>query len=162
VDGKIYHGATPGEAEIGHVRLARDGATVESRCSGWAVDARVRDLIAKQPGSVLGRLVGGERGGEARHLVAALGQGDAAAKRVLNETVEDLAFGLSHVVHLIHPDIIILGGGLSGLGEPLVDGVRTALKNFSMEAFAPGPTIALAALGEDAVPVGALELAKAG
>jgi hypothetical protein len=29
-----------------------------------------------------------------------------------------------------------------------------------MEAFAPGPKIALAALGEDAVPMGALELAR--
>ena len=36
LDGKIYHGAIPGEAEIGHVRLDRDGTTVESRCSGWA------------------------------------------------------------------------------------------------------------------------------
>src|SRR5262252_413372 len=34
VDGKIYHGATPGESEIGHVRLDRVGTTVESRCSG--------------------------------------------------------------------------------------------------------------------------------
>src|SRR5205814_938954 len=42
VDGKIYHGATPGEAEIGHVRLDRQGTTVESRCSGWAVDAKIR------------------------------------------------------------------------------------------------------------------------
>src|SRR5882672_1590045 len=33
VEGKIYHGATPGESEIGHVRLDRGGATVESCCS---------------------------------------------------------------------------------------------------------------------------------
>jgi glucokinase len=160
VEGRIYHGAAPGEAEIGHVRLARDGTTVESRCSGWAVDARIRDLIARQPGSLLGRFVGNERGGEARHLVPALKQGDAAAERILNETAEDLAFGLSHVVHLFHPEVIILGGGLSALGEPLVKGVRTALRYFTMEAFAPGPRLALAALGEDAVPIGALELAK--
>ena len=39
VDGRIYHGAKPGEAEIGHVRLDRNGTIVEARCSGWAVDA---------------------------------------------------------------------------------------------------------------------------
>src|SRR3954468_6941010 len=33
----IYHGAMPGEAEIGHVRLDRKGTTIESRCSGWAI-----------------------------------------------------------------------------------------------------------------------------
>ena len=41
---RIYHGTTPGESEIGHVRLDRKGTTVESRCSGWAVDARLREL----------------------------------------------------------------------------------------------------------------------
>ena len=159
VDGKIYHGAKPGEAEIGHVRLDRDGTIVEARCSGWAVDARIRELKVKEPGSLLARLAGQTVGGEAKHLAAAWQQGDAAARRLLQETAEDLAFGLSHVVHLFHPEIIVLGGGLSGVGEPLRASVEGALRPFTMEAFAPGPRIALAALGEDAVPVGALKLA---
>ncbi len=160
VDGEIYHGATPGEAEIGHLRLDRDGTILESRCSGWAVDARIRDLIAREPASVLARLAGQSVGGEAMHLVAALGQGNLAARRVLDQTAEDLAFGLSHVVHLFHPEVIVLGGGLAGIGEPLRAAVERELARFIMEAFAPGPKVALAALGEEAVPVGALELAQ--
>ncbi|MCX6925427.1 MAG: ROK family protein [Verrucomicrobia bacterium] len=159
VDGKIYHGAKPGEAEIGHVRLDREETIVEARCSGWAVDARIRELRSKEPESMLARLAGQAAGGEARHLAAAWQQGDAAARRLLKETAEDLAFGLSHVVHLFHPEIIILGGGLSGVGEPLRASVEVALGRFVMDAFAPGPRIALAALGEDAVPVGAPKLA---
>jgi glucokinase len=159
VNGKIYHGAKPGESEIGHVRLDRAGTVVEARCSGWAVDAKIRELKSREPGSVLARLTGEESGGEAKHLAAACQQGDAAAKRLLHETAEDLAFGLSHVVHLFHPEIIVLGGGLSNVGEPLRVAVGGALRRFVMEAFAPGPRIALAALGEDAVPVGALKLA---
>ena len=159
-DGTIYHGAKPGEAEIGHVRLDRHGTIVEALCSGWAVDARIRELKLKEPGSLLARLTGQTVGGEAKHLAADWQQGDAAARRLLQETAEDLAFGLSHVVHLFHPEIIILGGGLSGVGEPLRASVESALRQFTMEAFAPGPRIALAALGEDAVPVGALELAR--
>ena len=159
VDGKIYHGATPGESEIGHVRLDRDGTTVESRCSGWSVDARIRELNLKDPHSLLARLSAQTPGGEAQHLATALQQGDAIAKRLVQETADDLAFGLSHVVHLFHPEIIILGGGLSAVGEPLRASVETALSRFTMEAFAPGPRFALAALGEDAVPVGALKLA---
>ena len=160
VDGRIYHGAKPGEAEIGHVRLDRQGTIVEARCSGWAVDARIRELRVREPEGVLARLTGGMVGGEAKHLAAAWRQGDAAARRLLQETAEDLAFGLSHVVHLFHPEIIVLGGGLSGVGEPLRASVESALRPFTMEAFAPGPRIALAGLGEDAVPVGALELAR--
>ena len=87
-------------------------------------------------------------------------QGDAAAQQIVRELIEDVAFGLSHAVHLLHPQIIVLGGGLSGLAEALRSGVEAVLPRFVMEAFAPGPRIALAGLGEDAVPVGALLLAR--
>ena len=56
--------------------------------------------------------------------------------------------------------MIVLGGGLSLIGEPLRVAVETALRSFIMDAFAPGPRVAIAQLGEDVVPVGALELAK--
>jgi glucokinase len=158
--GRIYHGASPGEAEIGHVRLDRAGTTVESRCCGWAMDARVGELRHTAPESALARLAANDPGGEARHLGAALRLGDAAAQRLLAELTEDLAFGLSHVVHLFHPQVIVLGGGLANLGEPLRAGVETQLRRFIMEAFAPGPAVRLTALGEDVVPVGALALTR--
>jgi glucokinase len=160
VDGSVYHGAKPGEAEIGHVRLDRNGMIVEGRCSGWAVDRRIRELKEKEPQSLLAKLVGQVVGGEAKHLTVALQQGDPAAERLLREITDDLAFGLSHVVHLFHPEIIILGGGLSKVGELLRAGVESGLQRFMMEAFLPGPKVVLAALGEDAVPVGALLLAE--
>jgi len=160
VDGRIYHGAMPGEAELGHVRLARSGATLESRCSGWSVDARIRALKTSEPSSLLARLIDDAGGGEAKHLPVALQQGDATAASILNEVAEDLAFGLSHVVHLFHPEIIVLGGGLSNVGEPLRTGVEAALTSFIMEAFRPGPEIVLSILAEDAVTVGALVLTR--
>jgi glucokinase len=135
---------------------------VEARCAGWAVDARIRALKTTEPESALAKMIGDAPGGEAKHLAAALRLGDVAARRILQETAEDLAFGLSHVVHLFHPEIIVIGGGLSLIGEPLRRAVEQSLRGFIMEAFAPGPRIALAALGEDVVPVGALELAVRG
>jgi glucokinase len=160
VDGKIYHGAKPGESEIGHVRLDKAGTLVESRCSGWAVDKRIREAISQNKDCPLANLVGDKTGGEAQFLTPALEQNDSLAQQILNETAEDLAFGLSHVVHLFHPKIIILGGGLSLVGEPLRAAVEKFLPSFFMKAFAPGPKIWLAKLGEDSVPVGALTLAK--
>jgi glucokinase len=157
--GAIYHGASPGEAEFGHLRLDRDGATVESRCSGWAVDARIRRLATDEPTSFLARSLPTQPGGEARLLVPALNAGDPAAGRVVREVAADLAFALSHAVHLFHPRVIVLGGGLSLIGESLRTAVAAHLPLHVMEAFAPGPEVRLAALGEDAVPVGALCLA---
>lgn len=160
VDGRIYHGAKPGESEIGHLRLDRNGTIVESRCSGWAVDRRIRNATENEPHGLLARLVGAQQGGEARHLGPALEHDDAMAREILAETAEDLAFALSHVTHLLHPEVIVLGGGLSLIGEPLREAVAAALNRFVMHAFAPGPRVALAELREDAVPVGALELAQ--
>jgi glucokinase len=159
VNERIFHGAVPGEAEIGHVRLDRSGTIVEERCSGWAVDLKIRAASASEPGGLLARLIGPTAGGEARHLGTALEQDDPTARRILDETAEDLAFGLSHVTHLIHPAVFVLGGGLSLLGEPLRAAVAKSLPGFVMHAFAPGPRITLAQLGEDVVPVGALALA---
>lgn len=162
VNGEIYHGGAPGEAEIGHVRLDREGTIVEERCSGWAVDRRIRAEAAVHPGSALTRLAGAAAGGEARHLAKALGEGDPLAQRILDETCEHLAFGLSHMVHLLNPEIIVLGGGLSLLGDWLSDRVRKHLPRFLMKAFGNGPEIMIAALGEDVVPAGALLLAESG
>jgi glucokinase len=79
----------------------------------------------------------------------------------LEEVADDLAFALSHAVHLFHPEIIVVGGGLSLVGEPLRAAIAAALPAYLMEAFHPGPQVALAGLGEDSVPVGALALAAA-
>jgi glucokinase len=108
----------------------------------------------------LAKLCGDTTAGEAKFLAPSLKQGDPTATKLVQETAEDLAFGLSHVVHLFHPEIIVIGGGLSNLGEPLRSGVDAALKGFIMEAFLPGPKIALSTLQEDAVPVGTLHLAQ--
>jgi glucokinase len=67
--------------------------------------------------------------------------------------------GLSHVVHLFHPAMIVIGGGLAEVGEPLRAAVERELRGLVMGAFAPGPQVRLSELREDAVPAGALKLA---
>jgi glucokinase len=157
INGAIYHGAIPGESEIGHIRLDKQGRIVEQSCSGWAVDRKIREAVDQN--SKLKQLGGGKAGGEAIHLKDALAAQDALAWKILNDTADDLGFGLSHVTHLMHPEVIILGGGLSLMGEALRSCVQQSLSKYLMHAFAPGPKIRLAELGEDAVPVGALLLA---
>jgi glucokinase len=155
----IYHGAFPGEAEMGHIRLDKRGRTVESSCSGWAVDQKIREVVGTHPGGVLAKLVQTGGGPEARWLAEALNHNDPDAIKILNETCDDLAFGISHAVHLVHPETIILGGGLSLMGEPLRNLVAQKLSGYLMDVFQPGPAVQLSTLKEDAVPVGALLLA---
>ena len=160
VDKQIYHGAKPGESEIGHLRLDRSGVILEERCSGWVVDRKIRELIQGNPGSPLASLAAQFPSAEAKALGAALQQQDRHAKHILLEVAQDLAFGLSHVTHLFHPQTIVIGGGLSLIGTPLIVAVEEQLKSWTMDAFAPGPRLALAQLAEDAVPIGCLVLAS--
>ena len=162
VDGRLYHGARPGEAEIGHLRLDRSGRIVEDACSGWAVDRRIRAAVVGQEGFLARAVVSqSSEGGESRHLRSAIDAGDPLARKILGDVADDLAFALSHAVHLFHPEIIVVGGGLSLVGEPLRAAMAEALPAYLMEAFRPGPQMALAGLGEDSVPIGALALAAA-
>lgn len=160
VGGRLYHGAPPGEAEIGHVCLDRQGTRVEERCSGWAMDARLLEAIATDPGGDLARRVNGGPGPASRHLGPAVAAGDPLARRLLDELGDSLAFALSHVVQLMHPEVIVMGGGLSLVGEPLRETVARHLVRYVMDSFRPGPRLTLAGLGEDSVPVGALTLAE--
>lgn len=159
IDGKIYHGNKPTEVEIGHIRLDKSGVILEDSCSGWAVDKKIRNYIRENPESIMAGMVGAEKGGEARFLVGAIERGDEAAIQLLQDTADDLAFGLSHAVHLFNPEIIILGGGLSFLGSTYLNMINERLSEYIMKAMSP-PAVLPAGLGEDVVCLGASLLAK--
>lgn len=157
---KIYHGALPGEVEIGHLRLTKNGNTLESECSGWAVNKKIRTYIEAHPHGLLAQLAIKHTGAEALLLQPALEANDSAAQQLVTAIADDLAFALSHVVHLFHPQVIIIGGGLSLLGESLRNAVAKQLPRYVMTAFLPPPEVRIATLRETVVPVGALQLAK--
>ena len=158
-DGAIYHGAAPGEAEIGYLILDAEGNITEKHCSGWSLDKKIREAVAAQPSGELARRCAESPGHEARHLGAALAADDPLAEKILDAHARMLSLALSHVTHLFHPEIIVLGGGVSLIGEPLRAAVESRLRERVMDAFRPGPRVALSSLREDAVPVGALCLA---
>jgi glucokinase len=158
-DGKLYHGRQQGESEVGHLILDYHGNTVESQCAGWAVDRKVREAVKLHSESILAALVKGQSsGGEAKFISKAIDMNCTLATKILDELVGQLALGLSHVVHLFNPDIIILGGGVSLIGDRLRVGIQERLPAYVLKALQPVPEIALAGLGEDVVPMGALAL----
>lgn len=159
INGRLYHGAKITEAEFGHIRIDKSGRTVESCCSGWAVDEKIRSYVSRHPQSLLGKLTKDLSRAEARALSPALAEGDPGAGEILEQTTDDFSFALSHAVHLVNPDTVIIGGGLSLIGEPLRIAIENKLPRYLMDVLQPGPLIQLSALKEDAVPVGAVSLA---
>jgi glucokinase len=162
INKQIYHGALPGEVEIGHIRLDKNGNTLEAVCSGWAVNKKIRESIGLNPDSELAKLVSASNKPEATLMLPALEKNDLAARAILHQTADNIAFALSHVVHLFHPETIIIGGGLSLLGDLLINEITEALPKYVMQAFQPLPLIKTALLQENVVPAGALQLAKSG
>jgi len=158
--GRLFHGCGAGEAEIGHLRIGPDGGIVEDSCSGWSLDRRIRAAVAGSPTGPLAERVRADPGHEARHLAAAIAEGDPLAAEILDAAARTLGLAVSHVAHLVHPEIIVLGGGVALLGEPWRRAVASHLRHFLMEALQPGPRVALSTLREDAVPVGGFVLAS--
>ena len=156
IDGRIYHGRPPGEVEIGHLRMDPDGTITEDVASGWSIDRQVRDHAAAHPDGPLARIATAAGATpSARHLAAAIAAGDAAAGAILDTVARHYAFALSHAAHLLHPEVIVLGGGVAGIGEPWREAVARHLPGFLMEPFRPGPDVRLSTLGRLVVPVGA-------
>ena len=159
VNGQIYHGEKPGESEIGMMPFDRKSNTMESQCSGWSVDRKIRKYTKSNPKSILAELTKTMNGGEAKYLIEALNKSDKGATGILAETSDNIAFALSYVVLLFHPKIIIIGGGLSLIGQPLLKRINAFLPKYIVPSFHPVPKVKIAKLGEDVVSIGALLLA---
>ena len=156
IDGRLYRGRSSGEMELGHLRLIRDAGILEDTSAGWAIDRAVRGAVAAEPSGALGRAAAAaDAPPSARLLPAALAAGDATAQRILDAAAGPYAHALSHVVHLLNPDVIVLGGGVATIGEPWRASVEWQLDALLMTPLRPAPPVRLATLGEDVVPVGA-------
>jgi glucokinase len=159
VNGELYKGNLPGELEIGHLNLDAHGKTFESVCSGWALDTIIRNAVTRASTiSPLVELTGNSTAHEAKFLYAAIEQNDPLAISIFNDYIDNLCWGLSHAVHLLNPKMIILGGGVSLIGEPLKLAVKQRLPMLLAKVLLPGPEIELAETGENVVLLGALVL----
>lgn len=164
INGRIYQGASPTEMEIGHIRLDRTGTRVEDICSGWSVDQAVKNAAVKHPSSHLARRVKNFQalnhhpGGEAAVLLSALDDGDPYAGEIWMALTGSLGFALSHVVHLLNPEVIVIGGGLAKTGQRLAEAVSQQMDQYLMHAISPRPEIIPASLGAEVVPIGGLLL----
>lgn len=130
--GQLYRGATGRAGEI---------ANIESSPLG-----RANQWLRKQD----------RRTATALFHAAAMGEADAIAR--IDDLAADLAAGLAEVVHIIDPELIVIGGGLAHAGDTLVDAIRKHLDAACRVTRIP-PPVELSILGERGVVLGAVQLA---
>ena len=153
IDGAIYRGVGRGAAEIGHLLI--DGVhTTEDLASGFGMEEFLRTEYER--GDHM-RIVTAKQVGEA--AIA----GDPDGLYVLKRAIDGLAVALTHVVTLLCPKVIVIGGGVSLIGEThFFAPLRAAVAKRTFKPFAGLTEIVPAELGEEVVLHGALALAKRG
>lgn len=142
LDGSLYDGQGRGAAEIGHTWVPdwqnpRPGTAIrlEDLCSGWAIEKRIRAWPPPDPGTPL------HAGCQGRSelltcasLAEAARQGDPQARAEIERVAGSLAIALANVLALVQPERIALGGGVSLMGDVLLDPLRAHLDT---RAFGP-------------------------
>jgi glucokinase len=167
--GELYRGATGAGAELGHTVIDLDGPECQGNCpgrgcvetlaSGTAIGREGRAAAAREPDSLLGRMLadGHEIDGKAVTEVAL--NGDAAALAVFELTGRRLGVALTSFANIFEPEVIVIGGGVIAAGDLLLDPARRELEARALPPMNRIPVVA-AELGSDAGMIGAAAMAR--
>ncbi|MBR6185266.1 MAG: ROK family glucokinase [Clostridia bacterium] len=169
IDGKPWSGAHGRGGEIGHMTLIPDGVPctcgnngcVERYCSATALIRMGRqECFAFEGSQMLVRTGGDPEKLNARIVIDCAKEGDACATRVFNDFVRFLAMAINNITAFFDPEMIVLGGGVSGAGDFLLKAVEALLPRYQMFKALPIPKVAIAKLGNEAGIIGAAMLGK--
>lgn len=163
VNGQVLHGAHGSGAEIGHMVLNREETEpcncgkygcVEQYCSATGiVRLAKKELAVNAAPSVLREL----ETITCKAVFDAGKAGDAVALEILDQVYRFMGEFLANVACVVNPEVIVLGGGVSKAGQPLLDGTKQYFDGNVFHA-AKQVQFALAALGNDAGAYGAFKL----
>ncbi|WP_406695452.1 ROK family protein [Singulisphaera sp. Ch08] len=173
LDGQIYRGSGAGALEIGHLWIVDrtssdlDIVKLEDVASGWAIATAARNYAERQIADGLTQwkvlqLADGHPSRINTAMVAeAAKAGDQEASFILGKAVFAMAHALNQAITLLAPHRIILGGGVSLIGEEYWFGpIRNQLNLNVFPPFRSTFDVVPAALGEDVVVHGGLALAR--
>jgi glucokinase len=171
LDGELYRGAGGMAAEVGHLTLVRGGRLCdcgrlgcwEEYASGSSLDRDAREAAARGEVPGLVKAAGGLAEVNGHKVTELAQQGNEDALALLKALAESLATGISSLVSVLDPAVVVVGGGVSAVGPLLLDLLTTALRDdISGGSRRPVPELRLAELGNDAGLVGCADLARRG
>lgn len=163
VGGKVIPGAHGAGGEIGHLTLNRDETEscgcgkkgcVEQYCSATGIVRIAKQFLDKSDAPSPLRDFENLTCKDVFDTAAA---GDALAKEILEQVFAYLGEFLGNLCCVVDPQRIVLGGGVSKAGQPLLDGVKKAYQKYAFHA-CKETEFALATLGNDAGAYGAFKL----
>ncbi len=165
---RILHGAHGFAAELGHFTLDIGGpkcacgklGCFEALASGSALGEMARQMIDQGKADAIKEYAKGRDQVTGVDVGQCAINGDESALEIMRQYAKNLAIGLSSLVAILDPGVIIIGGGVSELGDVLFEPLQEEYEALSEggldELVAP---IVKASLGEKAGVIGAGALA---
>ncbi|MEC5128422.1 ROK family protein [Verrucomicrobiales bacterium BCK34] len=169
INGKMLQGASLSCMELGHIPLfpetsghGEDGTTLEMECSRLkiatdAARAAYRGLapnLLSSCGTNISKITSGK-------LAAAIEAGDEEIEHIVRRSASLLGCGVATIVHLMAPDVIVLGGGLvEAMPHIYLDTVRQATQDRVLNTYKDSFRIVAAELEDDAGVLGAAAWAR--
>lgn len=169
LDGKLYTGTNDNAGELGHLRLEPFGpvgygktGSFEGFCSGSGIEQLARDLAKEelQMGRKVSWCPGGDLSGiTAKKVAEALRNGDPLARKVYDISARHLGMGLSIVIDILNPEMIVIGSIYARNEDVFQPLMREVIDNESLPLANKVCRIVPAALGESIGDYAALSIA---
>lgn len=147
LNGKIWRGRHGIAGELGHVTVMPGGPVSGAGLDGALEAVASGTAIARDASYALNREVG------TAEAFALAEQGHPAARRVVEQAMRHIGIALADLQKVIDPEVFVIGGGVSAVGDYFFQGVQRAADEYA-RGFAP-VTIRRAQLGANAGVVGA-------
>jgi len=169
-DGKLYHGSSDGAGEIGHTTIDPTGrrckcgnyGCLEAYASGPAIAERAREELEVDGDSILLEMVEGDASRITAQIVfEASKRGDVVATQVVRDTAHFLGVGVSNLINVLNPDIVVIAGGVTQAGDLLFDPLRAEIKRRAFKSLVDACRVVPGALPLSAGVVGAVAIFRA-
>lgn len=169
LDGKLYTGTNDNAGELGHIRLEAFGpvgygkaGSFEGFCSGGGIEQLARDMAKEelQMGRKVSWCLGGDLSGiTAKRVAEALRDGDPLARKVYDISARHLGMGLSIVIDILNPEMIVIGSIYARNEDVFQPLMREVINNESLPLASKVCRVVPAALGESIGDYAALSIA---
>ena len=148
--GKIFGGTRGIAGELGHFTLYQDGPRCPCGKRGCFESYAATTALVRRAKEATGET---EMNG--RIVFSRAADGDQALLAVLSAWIDDIAAGISGLVHIFNPQMVLIGGGVSAQEALLIAPLRERVLRSVMPRFAECLQLEAATLGNDAGMIGA-------
>jgi len=169
VGGRLVRGARGGAAELGHMVIAAGGLPCPGNCegrgcleayvSGMALGREGLRVAREAPDSALGRALAAGREITGALVTELTHDGDTVAGEVMGHMGERLGIGITTLVNVFDPEVVVVGGGVIAAGELLLGPAREVVARHALRPARDHVRIVPARFGAESGMLGAAVLA---